>query len=84
MLAQKGELERAEQLGLEAVEFASTTDFLDSHADALMNLAELRLRTGRQHEAAGRMEEALQLYEQKGNVLSAERARSRLREIEGG
>ena len=62
--------------------FAATTDFLDSHADALMNLAELRLLAGRQREAAGHIEDALQLYEQKGNVLSAERARSRLRWIQ--
>ncbi len=82
VLAQRQELDRAEQLGVEAVSFAATTDFLDSHADALMNLAELRLLAGRQREAAGHIEDALQLYEQKGNVLSAERARSRLRGIQ--
>ena len=46
------------------------------------SLAELRLLAGRQREAAGHIEDALQLYEQKGNVLSAERARSRLRGIQ--
>jgi DNA-binding SARP family transcriptional activator len=82
VLAQTGELERAEELGLEAVAFAATSDFLDAHADALMNLAELRLLAGRQEEAVANAEAALLLYEQKGNVLSADRVRSRLREIE--
>jgi DNA-binding SARP family transcriptional activator/tetratricopeptide (TPR) repeat protein len=84
VLAQRGELESAEALAVEAVEFASESDFLDSHADALMNLAELRVLAGRHQEAAAHAEEALRLYEQKGNVLSAERARSRLRAIEQG
>ncbi len=82
VLAQRGDLEAAEELGLEAVAFASTTDFLDSHADALMNLAELRLLAGGQEEAVANAEAALLLYEQKGNVLAADRVRSRLREIE--
>jgi DNA-binding SARP family transcriptional activator/class 3 adenylate cyclase len=82
VLAQRQEIDRAEQLALEAVSFAATSDFLDSYADALMNLAELRLLAGRQREAAGHIEEALRQYEQKGNVLSAERARPRLRAIQ--
>jgi DNA-binding SARP family transcriptional activator/class 3 adenylate cyclase len=84
VLAQRGDLESAEALALEAVAFASESDFLDSHADALMNLTELRVLAGRHQEAAAHAEEALRLYEQKGNVLSAERARSRLRAIEQG
>jgi DNA-binding SARP family transcriptional activator/class 3 adenylate cyclase len=82
VLAQRKELDRAEQLAVEAVSFAATSDFLDSHADAMMNLAELRLVAGRQREAAGHIEEALRLYEQKGNVLSAKRARLRLQAIQ--
>jgi DNA-binding SARP family transcriptional activator/tetratricopeptide (TPR) repeat protein len=84
VFAQRGELELAEELALQAVAFASESDFLDSHGDALMNLADLRLLAGRQQEAFSHVEEALRLYEQKGNVLSADRARSRLDAIEQG
>jgi tetratricopeptide (TPR) repeat protein len=76
VLAQRGELEAAEALALEAVAFAAESDFLDSHADALMVLAELRMQAGRREEAAAQVEEAVRLYEQKGNLLSSERARA--------
>ncbi len=82
VLAHQGELESAEALALEAVGFAAESDFLDSHADALMVLAELRVQAGRKKDAIAHAEDAIRLYEQKGNLLSAERARSRLRAIE--
>jgi tetratricopeptide (TPR) repeat protein len=89
VLAQRKELDRAEQLAVEAVSFAATSDFLDSHADAMMNLAELRLVAGRQREAAGHIEEALRLYEQKGtssrpNALDCVFKRSRRRDVKDG
>ena len=39
------------------------------------------LRTARRPEAASALEQAIQLYEQKGNVISAARARARLKEL---
>jgi tetratricopeptide (TPR) repeat protein len=78
VFAHRGELEDAEELALEAVAFAATTDFLDSHADALLVLAEVHTQAGRREDAVASIGEAIRLYEQKGNVLSAERARSRL------
>ncbi|HET6641768.1 MAG TPA: BTAD domain-containing putative transcriptional regulator, partial [Gaiellaceae bacterium] len=73
LLARQGDSERAEALAREAVALASETDFLVLHADALMDLAEV-LRTN-EREAGSVVLEALQLYEQKGNVVAAERAR---------
>jgi predicted ATPase len=78
VLAQRGELESAEALALEAVAFAAESDFLDSHADALMVLADVRSQAGRREEAAADVDRAVELYELKGDVLSAERARARL------
>jgi ATP/maltotriose-dependent transcriptional regulator MalT len=79
VFAHTGELEAAEALARQAVAFAAESDFLDSHADALMSLVDVLLLTGRGQQAVTAAEQAVQLYEKKGNGVSAERARSRLR-----
>jgi DNA-binding SARP family transcriptional activator len=84
VLAQKGDLKGAEALAVEAVGFAAESDFLDSHADALMVLAELRAQASSNEGAIAHAGAAICLYEQKENRRSAERARSRLRAIEQG
>ena len=81
VFAHRGELESAETLAREAVAFAAASDFLDSHGDALVSLAEVLRQAARPQEAAAALEEAAQLYEQKGNVVSAARVGSRLEEI---
>ena len=74
-LASVGRIEEAEALGRDAVARASTTDFLVMCADALWDLAEVLRRAGRPAEAAALIEEAVELYERKGNVVSARRSR---------
>ena len=68
----------AEKLAREAVAFAAESDFLDSHGDALLELAEVMRLTGREQEAVEVVREAERLYELKGNVVSAARAHARL------
>ena len=82
LLARRGDLPEAEALARGAVVLASETDFLVLHADALMDLAEVLRVAGREGEgeAAPVIRQALELYEQKGNVVGAERARSLLGE----
>jgi DNA-binding SARP family transcriptional activator/class 3 adenylate cyclase len=80
-LAHKGALGAAEALAREAVAFAAESDFLDSHGAALSDLAEVLLLAARRREAAVSLEKALRLYEQKGNLVSAARARGRLEEL---
>jgi class 3 adenylate cyclase/tetratricopeptide (TPR) repeat protein len=77
-LAERGELETAEKLAREAVAFAAESDFLDSHGDALLELAEVMRLTGRPKEAVGVVREAERLFTLKGNVVSAARAHARL------
>jgi tetratricopeptide (TPR) repeat protein len=84
IFAHTGELEAAEALARQAVAFAVQSDFLDSHADALMSLVDVLTLAGRRQEAVTAAEQAVHLYEQKGNGVSAERARSRLRAEECG
>jgi class 3 adenylate cyclase/tetratricopeptide (TPR) repeat protein len=78
-LAHRGEHEAADVLAREAVRFAAESDFLNSHADALMDLAEVQQLAGRIDESVESFDRALLLYERKGNVVSAERARRRER-----
>jgi DNA-binding SARP family transcriptional activator len=74
----QGELDEAEALAREAVGFAAQSDFLNVHADALVDLADVLRLARRSDEADHVLEEAAQLYEHKGNVVSAAKARSLL------
>jgi tetratricopeptide (TPR) repeat protein len=62
----------------EAVALADTTDFLELRGDCRVALAEVLLLAGRNEDAAEALEEALRLYEQKGNVVSGEKVRALL------
>jgi tetratricopeptide (TPR) repeat protein len=79
VLARRGELEEAERLAREAVALAEETDMLNAHADALIDLAEVLARAGQ--DARAELDRALALYERKGNLVTAERTRSRLAEL---
>ena len=70
-----------EALASEAVAFAAESDFLDAHGDALMSLAEVLLLADRQDDAGTALEQAASLYAQKGNIVSAAKARARLESI---
>ena len=80
LIAAEGRLEEAEALAAEAVRLAERTDFLTLHAGALMDLGEVLGEAGRSEEAGAAVEAALELYLRKGDVVSSERARARLRE----
>jgi tetratricopeptide (TPR) repeat protein len=73
VMARGGEFEEAERLAREAVAIASGTDFLDGHADALASLGEVLRLAGRAEESTAALQEALRLYEQKGNIAAAAR-----------
>ena len=80
VLARMGELDEAERVGREAVAIASATDVLDLRGQALADLAEVLRLGGRPEEARALIEEATRLYDQKGNVVAAERLRALLAE----
>jgi class 3 adenylate cyclase/tetratricopeptide (TPR) repeat protein len=80
ILARQGRSEQGLALAREAVRLVERTDLLCDHGDALLDLAEvLRLdpRPTAQEERT-LVQKAIVLYEQKGNLVSAERARSLL------
>src|SRR5205823_10200396 len=76
--ARQGDLESALQLAREAVEMIESTDWLNLRADTMMDLAEVLELAGKTSDATGQLEQALALYERKGNVVMADRARARL------
>jgi tetratricopeptide (TPR) repeat protein len=79
VLARRGELQEGERLAREAVALAEETDMLNAHADALLDLAEVLALAGR--DAQAELEQALALYERKGNLVMAERTRSRVADL---
>src|SRR5262249_12254213 len=79
VMARRGAAEEAVALAREAVEIAQRTDFVTIHGDACVDLAETLELVGRSDEADAALHRALDLFERKGNLVSAERARSRLR-----
>jgi tetratricopeptide (TPR) repeat protein len=79
VLARRGELEKGDRLAREAVALAEETDMLNAHADALIDLAEVLALAGQ--DARTELGQALMLYERKGNLVMAKRARSRLAEL---
>ena len=78
LLADQERGDEAEALAREAVRLAEPTDLLTIRADALLDLAAVLRHCGRPSEADEASRAALELYRQKGDVVSAERARSQL------
>jgi tetratricopeptide (TPR) repeat protein len=68
----------AEQLARAAVTLAADTDDIDRRGESFMALAEVLLLAERPDEANPVIREALCLYEKKGNLVSAARARALL------
>jgi class 3 adenylate cyclase/tetratricopeptide (TPR) repeat protein len=77
-----GRLDEAEALARDAVELSRQSDFLNIRGDTLVDLAGILRLCGRPAEsAATALEEAVALYERKGNVVSAARARALIEEL---
>jgi predicted ATPase/class 3 adenylate cyclase len=71
IVARRGEASHAERLARESVELSFETDCVNMQADALVDLAETLRVLDRPGDAVTALEEALDLYEAKGNVVSA-------------
>ncbi len=78
LLAARGRLADAENLAREAVALAERTEFVNFHADALLDLASVLEAGGQSAETATIVADALRLYEGKGNTVGAHTARARL------
>jgi DNA-binding SARP family transcriptional activator len=84
ILARRGEFERAKAAAHEAVRIADATDDFDSRGALWMDKAEVHELAGEPEDAASCLERAIELLEQKGNVVLAKRARAKLAEMREG
>jgi class 3 adenylate cyclase len=71
LLARAGRHADAERLAGEAVARGAQTDMPNWHASALRDLAEVYVLADRNQDAVARLDEALTLYERKGNIVAA-------------
>jgi tetratricopeptide (TPR) repeat protein len=78
VLASRGEAEAARRLATEAVELAAGTSHTHLRAEALIDLAEVLTSIGERESAGPPLREALWLFEEKGDVASAEPLRLRI------
>jgi len=78
LLARAGRISEAQQLSAHAVELAARTDWLTDHADALIAHAEVLRVAGDAERSSHTIQEAIVLYDRKGNSVAARRAHSLL------
>ena len=69
---------RAEAIAREAVELSERSDDICQRGDALVQLAAVLDGAGRASDAATALQDAMALYERKGNLVSADRAHTTL------
>jgi len=81
VLAAQGNHDEAEELAREAVELLRATDAPVKQADALMDLAEVLVKSGQFRAARAVVEESQLLYRAKQNTVSEERARAVLADL---
>jgi tetratricopeptide (TPR) repeat protein len=78
VLIHRGDLSAAEALAREAVELMTVSDFLNLRGESLLDLAEVLRAGGQDARATEATREALGLFEAKGCIVLAERARALL------
>jgi tetratricopeptide (TPR) repeat protein len=78
ILARRGAFDDAETLARNGVALLSPTGFLIDRASSLVDLAEVLGRSGKREEAERSLQDALALFEEKGNVVSAAKVRELL------
>jgi class 3 adenylate cyclase/tetratricopeptide (TPR) repeat protein len=81
ILARAGEQSDAERLAREAVALCEPTDIVYLRGEALRDLAEVLELGGNVDESTAALEQALALYEDKGNVVMAGRMKERIAEL---
>ena len=80
LLARNAEVEEAERLAHEAMTLVTSTDDLNLRAQTAADLAEVLRIADRPKAAAAAYEQAIRLFEKKGNIVAARRLHSLLAE----
>jgi class 3 adenylate cyclase/tetratricopeptide (TPR) repeat protein len=83
VLARRGEHVEAGRLAHEAVALCRDSDHLNAQGQAYAALGEVLGLGGKLHEASAALEQALDRFERKGNLVMADRVRAQLTELHG-
>jgi tetratricopeptide (TPR) repeat protein len=83
IMATRGNSDQAKQLSQEAVDLVDTSDDLDLRGEIWLCRAETQRLTGQTKQAVESAKVSLNLYEQKGNIMSATKARRFVEEMIG-
>jgi tetratricopeptide (TPR) repeat protein len=78
ILARRGHLAEGVRLATEAVDMARGTDYFDLRGMVCLDLAEVLRRAGEGEAATTVLQEAIEMFELKGNVVMAARTRASL------
>lgn len=81
ILARQGQLAEGLRLATEAADLARRTDYLDTRGETCCALAEVMRLAGQGEAAIPILQEAIEMFELKGNVVMAERTRASLAEL---
>jgi class 3 adenylate cyclase/tetratricopeptide (TPR) repeat protein len=81
LLARRGAGAEAERIGRDGLALAAKTDFYSLHGDSLVALGAVLRASANHVDARAALEEALQLYEAKGDVVSSRKTRKLLSEL---
>ena len=81
VLARRDEPDEAERLACEAIAIGAETDMPSSLGDAYSDLAEVLTLAHRATDARAALQQALALYERKGDLVMVERTQTKLREL---
>jgi len=84
ILARRGDHAEAKRLLRDAVALVGETDMVNFHADSLADFAEIDRLAGRKDEACEHLDQALALYEKKGNLAAAAAVRRELDRLAKG
>jgi tetratricopeptide (TPR) repeat protein len=76
LLARRGQFDEAERLAREGVALSDRSDELNNRAEVRMELVEVLRLAQRPDDAIRVLEQALELYEQKGNLVRTAEARA--------
>jgi thioredoxin-like negative regulator of GroEL len=81
VLALRGEWAEAERLAREALAVGEETDMLNAQGDAHADLAEVLTLAGKSDQARAALEQGLERFHRKGNLVMAGRMQARLAEL---
>lgn len=81
LFGRRGERDGAHRAIRRALEMVEPSGFTNLHADVVVDQAEVLQLEGRSTDSMRCLQQAIKLYEAKGNVASSDRARKRLGHI---